>query len=134
MWDSTQTLVPGTPVVGPSWSGAAGSGWVRYGYVTPAVLGPGSYRAGVWNGASGGNQWYSLSTVWWSTNFPGGITNGILSCATQPDYYLDLSGTFAYPTTGYGDDNIWLDVEVTPVATGVVPAAVVATGGISMWR
>lgn len=109
VWDATTALVPGTDVPSPSWSGTAGSGWVKHTYGSPPALAAASYQAGAWNGAAGGAQWYSNTAGYWS----GGITNGLISCPNQPDNYFDSASAFSYPATAFGNFNIWLDVEVS---------------------
>lgn len=90
----------------PSWSGAAGSGWVKYS--SSQALSAGSYRAAAWN-VTPGLEWYAITAAGW-----GPVTNGPLSCLANPNCFLDSAPSFGYPGTDYGGFNIWLDVEVTP--------------------
>lgn len=102
----------------PSWSGVAGSGWVKY--TASRSLSAGSYVAAAGNNA-GGTTWYAITNAGW-----GPVTNGPLSCASDPNTF-DTSGSFAFPATGYGANNIYLDVEVddgSPSFTGTGTAAI----------
>jgi len=125
IWDaSTQTLVAGTHNSSPSWSGAAGSGWVacRYSGVT---LPAGGYKVTVFNGATSVDAWSATTYPYWSsTGFgAGGITAGPLSApnnasAHSPGQSTYHQGTtFTYPNTyasGVGSPTYWVDIEVTP--------------------
>lgn len=65
----------------PSWSGAAGSGWVSCSF-TGTQLSPGSYRVSVYNGASPVAAWSAkdASTAYWATGEgANGITWGPIS-------------------------------------------------------
>jgi hypothetical protein len=100
-----------------SWSGAAASGWVKTTLSSPPSLSPGTkYKVVVLH--TSGNAWYPLTANYWSSGAGGsGITNGILSApgsSTAEDFQFSyIAGTsFAYPTTGYQDSNVWVDVEV----------------------
>jgi hypothetical protein len=115
LWDNTGTLVPGTQDTAAAWSGAAGSGWVKYTFASPVSLTTGiTYTAGVSNNPTTGNQWYSITSGSWA----GGITNGPLSCPDQADTFADFA--FAFPNNAFGNFNIWLDVEVTTTTATVV--------------
>lgn len=94
----------------PSWSGAAGSGWVKYTPSTGHALTSGvNYMAAAGYNSNDGNEFYSITANYWTGT---GVTNGPLTCVDSPDYF-DVSGSFAEPTTAYGPYNIWVDVEVT---------------------
>ena len=118
---ATQTVVSGTDNTAPSWSGAAGSGWVSCAY-SGVTLSAGDYKTSVFYG--GGSQWYQATTGYWTTGGPGasGITAGPLtapgtSAATSPGQSTYNPGSWAYPQTyaaaGNAENN-WVDVEVTP--------------------
>jgi hypothetical protein len=93
----------------PSWSGAAGSGQVKYAPTNPPILAAGvNYIAAAAHLTDTGDKFYAITSGFWS----GGITNGPLSCPDQADYF-DTSGIFAMPQTVYGNYNIWIDVEVS---------------------
>jgi hypothetical protein len=118
---SSQSEVSGTDNSSPSWSGAAGSGWVACSY-SGVTLPAGDYRVAVFYG--GGSKWYQATTGYWSSGGTGasGITNGPLtapgeSTATSPGQSSYNKGSWAYPNTyesGTPGENYWVDVEVTP--------------------
>lgn len=74
----------GIPVAGtsaPSWSGAAGSGWVTATF-TPVRLPAGTYRIAVWNNAVTPDMWSAKdsTTDYWRAGFGGaGIVSGPLT-------------------------------------------------------
>jgi Domain of unknown function (DUF4082)/Glycosyl hydrolases family 16 len=101
----------------PSWSGAAGSGWVRAAFASPPSLAYGtSYVAAVY--ADGVSGWYGGVSAYWSTG-PGsaGITNGPLTApdnaaaANGQDVYNSGSG-LTFPASTFGATNYWVDPEV----------------------
>lgn len=111
----------------PSWSGAAGSGWVRAAFASPPSLTGGTnYRAAVLQ-ASAANWYSSTSNYWSSGSGSAGITNGPLSAPASGSADNGGTGsyavgaTLAYPATGT-PDNYWIDVEVT-VGTPVTVTA-----------
>lgn len=114
IWDSgTGLAIPGTENDSPSWSGAAGSGWIRCAYDGSVTLSPGtSYVAATWNGASAGGEWYGITAGSWA----GGITNGPLSCPDQANRFREPSAAFQVPASAFGNFNIWVDVEVSDIA------------------
>ena len=113
-------MVSGTDNTSPSWSGAAGSGWVSCAY-SGVTLPAGDYKVAVFYG--GGSQWYQATTGYWASGGAGasGITAGPVSApgtsgATSPGQATYNPGSWAYPQTysnGNGE-NYWVDVEVTP--------------------
>ena len=127
IWDvNTQLAVPGTDNASPSWSGAAGAGWIKVAYNQSVTLPAGDYKASVFHAALS-NHWFSDVALYWTPSggggYPGanGITNGPLAALShaasttgQSSYHLT---TFGYPATQDGGANDWTDVEVTPVAT-----------------
>ncbi len=134
IWNvATQTVVAGTNNTSPSWSGAAGSGWVSCSY-SGVTLPAGNYKTSVYYG--GGKTFYQEDVKYFSSG-PGanGITAGPLSSpnvanaascisGSGPDTGQTVTGNstyqngpFAYPDTFDSDDdgeNRWIDVEVTP--------------------
>lgn len=120
----TGAQVTGTGNSSPSWSGAAGSGWVKCAYGGSVTLTSGTtYKVVVTNGG-GGNFWYSATANYWTTGGAGsgGITSGII---TAPDTSggdggqdtFVTSTVLAYPTTSFNATNYWVDVEVSPAVT-----------------
>lgn len=120
---NTQSLFAGTDNSSPTWSGAAGSGWVSvsYGSVT---LPAGDYKVAVLNAAGSPVIWNDATLNYFATlQGANGITNGPLSApslaaATPPGQGTYNTGsTFVYPLTYSGAANgacYWVDVEVTP--------------------
>jgi len=108
VWNQgTTTVVASTST--PSWSGAAGSGWVRC--PLSASLAAGNYVVST-TGKNDGQTWYSITF-----SDPGAITNGPLSCPDQPCYYDGTGdGVLRYPASAFGADNIWVDVEISVAA------------------
>ena len=114
-------MVSGTDNTAPSWSGAAGSGWVSCAY-SGVTLPAGDYKVSVFY--AGGSQWYQATVSYWGGGGPGsnGITSGpvtapSLSAATSPGQSTYNYGSWAYPHTyasGASGENNWVDVEVTP--------------------
>jgi hypothetical protein len=124
IWDvSTQAVVSGTDNTAPTWSGAAGSGWVSCGY-SGVTLPAGDYKVAVFYG--GGSPWYQATNGYWASGGPGasGITTGPVtapgtSAATPPGQGTYNYASWAYPQTfasaGNGE-NYWVDAEVTPTS------------------
>lgn len=121
---STQTEVSGSDNSSPSWSGAAGSGWVSCTYASGPVLPAGPYKVSTYS--TGGSEWFSAQTGYWNGTGAGssGLTNGILSATNEagsaPGQGSYANGSWAYPTVDGGGETYWLDVEVLPV-TGISP-------------
>lgn len=115
----------------PTWSGAAGSGWVRAGFATPPSLSTSTnYKAVIFLG--GGSNAYSSTAHYWDTG-PGisGISNGPLSAPNNAgadggqDSFVANPGGMAYPNTSFNASNYWIDPEIT-VTTGTVNVSDVA--------
>jgi hypothetical protein len=129
IWNvSTQTEVSGTDNSSPSWTGAAGSGWVACAY-TGVTLPAGDYKVAVYYG--GGSEFYTESNGYFSANGPGqnGVSNGPLTApntanATGGIQDTFTSGAWAYPAAagGTGGQARFVDVEVTPAGGGPVTA------------
>ncbi|MGH3410872.1 MAG: hypothetical protein ACRDRJ_51515, partial [Streptosporangiaceae bacterium] len=124
IWNvSTQAVVAGTANSSPSWSGAAGSGWVSCSY-SGITLPAGEYKTAVFS--SGGSKWYQVTAGYWGSGGAGasGITAGPitapgLSSATSPGQGTYNPGSWAYPQSygsGGNGENFWVDVEVTPAS------------------
>ena len=135
IWDvNTQTMVAGTLQTSPSWSGAAGSGWVSAPY-SGVTLPAGDYKASVWNAAApgSGTGWNNYA-IGYFTSLDGqnGITTGPVTvpdaaAATSPGQstYQTSSASFLYPDQYVATEgqSYWVDPEVTPV-TAAAPAVV----------
>jgi Domain of unknown function (DUF4082) len=126
IWNvSSQALVAGTDNASPSWSGAAGSGWVSCDYSSAGITLTANtkFKVSVVNGSANPDSWNSATIDYWSTGTGGnGISSGPLMApnetdATSPGQSSYHQGTaFAYPDTydTGGAPNYWVDVEVTP--------------------
>ncbi len=122
IWNvGSQTVISGTDSTSPSWSGSAGSGWVKCAY-SGVTLPAGDYKVAVFYG--GQAKWFNFTTGYWGSAGPGatGISSGPLTApglsgATGPGQSSYNQATWGYPQT-YGTDgngeNYWVDVEVTP--------------------
>jgi len=118
IWNvASQTVVAGTDSASPTWSGAAGSGWVSCSY-SGLTLPVGDYKVAVFN--PGGTAWFTGTTGYWSNGVAAdGITAGPLTApgnsnATSPGQSTYTAGSWAYPQTAGSGENFWVDVEVTP--------------------
>ena len=80
----TTAQVSGTLNTSPSWSGAAGSGWVKCSYGGSVTLIPGvHYVVAVLYDTTGSN-WYSGQNGYWTSGAgASGITNGPLSAPAE---------------------------------------------------
>jgi len=114
-----------------TWSGAAGSGWVRASFSSPPSLTSGTaYVGAVYD--SGGFNWYSGTHDYWDTGAgSGGITNGPLSApnnagAAHGQDAFDGSGPLAFPTSSFQATNYWMDPEVTVTAATAGRAPLIA--------
>ena len=118
---SSQSVVAGTDNTSPSWSGAAGSGWVACPY-SGVTLPAGDYRVAAFYG--GGSKWYQATIGYWTSGGTGaaGITAGPLTApgeaaASSPGQSTYNKGSWAYPSTyetSTPGENYWVDIEVTP--------------------
>jgi len=126
---ATQTEVAGSDNGSPSWSGAAGSGWVSCSYSgSGLVLPAGKYKVCIYSG--GGQKFYQEDIDYFSSG-PGAsnIVNGPLTCpntsnAAPPGNSTYQDGSWSYPDTFDNHDdgeNRWIDIEVTPVAAPAQP-------------
>jgi hypothetical protein len=140
IWDiSTRELVAES--MSPSWSGAAGSGWISCTF-TSATLPIGKYKVAVYNGATTPSPWSAKQVKYWDIGAgANGITNGPLYAppvadASTANIYQGSGQepgqcTFAVgPPNQYPDfyvdgvaQNYWVDAEVTPTggSTGSPP-------------
>ncbi len=69
-------------IASPSWSGAAGSGWVKAAFAGGTTLAAGSYKVYVYNSAASPDQWSAtdLSSAYWASGEgSAGITSGPLN-------------------------------------------------------
>jgi hypothetical protein len=143
IWDAVAgTAVSGTVNTSPSWSGAAGSGWVSTAYDGSVTLSSGAkYYASCYD--SGAGTWQNRTAAYWTTGAgSGGISNGVLSApsnaASRTGQGVATTGD-NFPGSTAAGQNFWVDVEVGDpgpgtagtssaapyaVSSGVAPAAV----------
>ena len=114
---NTQAQIPGTLNNSPTWSGAAGSGWVKCTYSGPTLSAGTNYVAVV---ETGGAVYYDVNGFWTSGGGSSGITNGPLSAPSSAGSvngqmtYLQ-SGTIGFPTNTVTGYDFGVDVEVTTI-------------------
>ena len=114
----------------PTWSGAAGSGWVKCTYSGPALSSGTNYVAVVQNAAS---DYYQVGNYWTSGGGASGLTNGPLTAPSSASAvngqmtYVASGGSIAFPTSTVSGYDFGVDVEVTTTA-----AAAYFTPGPSM--
>jgi Domain of unknown function (DUF4082) len=105
----------------PTWSGAAGSGWVRSSFSSPPSLTIStSYKACILDAAA--NNFYGATSHYWDSGAgSGGITNGALSAPNNAggdggqDTFFN-GGSLTYPNSSFNAANYWVDPEVTTPA------------------
>jgi hypothetical protein len=112
----TSTVVD---VTSPTWSGAAGSGWIRCTNLPAFTLAAATrYKVSTYQ-AVGGATWFEAANAYWSDD----ITNGILKAYSNANASAPGQGTFnlttfTYPATTNGE-GYFVDVEVTPVPAAI---------------
>lgn len=116
---STAALVTNTS--SPSWSGAAGSGWVSA-PLTGTLQAGTKYKAAVFGGDNA-SAWNAAVANYFSTGYGGsGLTAGPVSvysgaAADAPGQETyNLGPALAYPGTNAGPYAYGVDIEVTPAA------------------
>lgn len=124
--------VSGTSLVhseSASWSGIAGSGWVRAAFSSPPSLSASTgYKACILK--TGAGNFYSATGAYWSSGAgSGGITNGPLSApnnggADGGQDTFNASASLTYPASSFNAANYWVDPEVSVTAA--------AAGGLLM--
>ncbi len=117
----TQTQVGSTLNTSATWSGAAGSGWVKCAYSGSASLSAGiHYVAAVFYNSTGA-YWYSDTNTsgFWTTG-PGasGVTNGPLSApnsasALNGQALYNAGSGLTFPASSVSGYDFGVDVEVT---------------------
>lgn len=128
------TQASGTLDSSPSWSGAAGSGWVKCSYGGAVTLISGKkYYVCVYNGS--GTLWYASTTAYFTTGAgASGITNGPLSApnnsssAAGQNVAASGPGSISFPTINEAGKCYFVDVEVT--VSSVSPAGLLMAAGI----
>jgi hypothetical protein len=127
----SRSLVAGTRLAPPAWSGPPGRGWVSCEY-DGLALPAGSYRAAVCSGPVSGS-WNNATRPYFTTGLAAaGITAGPLAAPGEPAagapgqgaYHLgaDMAWPDTYAAGDGGGPCYWVDIEVTPPG-GPPPAA-----------
>ena len=125
------TIVSGSQNLSATWSGAAGSGWVKCAYASGPVLLPSTnYKVCVYKDSN--TLEYSSTSHYWDTTGPGtaGLTSGIITAPNNAgsdggqDTFTVAGGALVYPSSSFNATNYWVDVEVTEIAVqpGTGPA------------
>lgn len=112
----------------PSWSGAAGSGWIFASFAAPPTLKPSfNYVAAILQPFSS-TAWNMTDSTYWSSGAgASGITHGIVSAPNNATAVHGQGSTVTgaaleFPNTSLAGANIWMDVQVTtaPASTYTV--------------
>jgi len=136
IWDvATQTEVAGTDNQSPSWSGAAGSGWVSCDYTLSGVVlaANTAYKVSTFT-SNNSAAWFMACANWWGGSpgpFSSGVTQGPLtfpgnSGATPGQDSWNQGTTWTYPATSTNPEYDGVDVEVAPVVSS--PGLLMAAG------
>ena len=103
----------------PSWSGAAGSGWVRAALATPQLLTAATNYVGAVFDTAVAGSWYGGTGSYWNSG-PGnaGAANGPLqapssTAAVNGQDIFNSGATLTFPATTFNAANYWVDVEVS---------------------
>ena len=122
-----------------SWSGAAGSGWVRAPFSSPPSLASStSYKGAVLY--TGGSNWYSATAHYWDSGpGAGGITSGPLSAPNNAggdggQDTFNSGSSLTYPSGSFNAGTYWLDVEVTGGTVHNATASLTVTPSFSAAR
>lgn len=119
-------------VTGATWSGAAGSGWVKCTNLPATSLAVGSYKVAT-HRATTGPQWFTAISSFWTTQLgsTGVLVNGPVNAPTraasanQGTFDNLTPGVITYPTQ-FNDEGYWLDLEVLPTAAAAGGGALLA--------
>lgn len=106
----------GTPT---TWSGAAGSGWVRSAFASPSTLATAtSYKGCILDNSA--SSFYAPTSHYWDTGpGSGGLTTGPITAPNNAgadggqDSFFQGSSVLNYPNSSFNATNYWVDVEVT---------------------
>ena len=108
-------VLSGTENSSPSWSGAAGSGWIKCSYNGSVTLQAShDYIVAVIGQDTPGGQWLSYTS---GIGYP--LTSGIITAPSSGSGpYVNAPGTaFTYPGSSVSGRSWWVDVEVTTGGT-----------------
>lgn len=101
-----------------TWSGAAGSGWVRAKFSAPPALVTGTqYKVVVLQNT--GANWYGTFSHYWSTVVPssGSLVSGIITApgnagADGGQCTFNMGAALTYPTSSFNESNYYISPEV----------------------
>ena len=112
-----------TSTSSPSWSGAAGAGWIFAAAGSPVLAAGVKYKVAVLNGAGSPAIWNAAVSNYYSSGFgANGLTSGPITAysnaaATAPGQETYNAGAaLTYPLTNAGPFSYGLDLEVTPLS------------------
>jgi hypothetical protein len=136
---STETIVTGTENLAPSWSGLAGSGWVKVLYDGSIRLTAGIvYKSCILKPSTSSRVYCSTPHYWDTGDGASGITSGIISAPNttssdggQDSFNSPGPDSFTYPASSFLGSNYWIDVGITP-DSGVTGSADVTIRKISV--
>ena len=133
LWNvGTQTEVAGSDNSSPTWSGAAGSGWISVSYASGPTLAAGTqYKVSTFT-SDNVDPWFQAFPSWWGGApgpFSSGFTQGPLTipgnAAASPGQNSWNQGiAWTYPNTSTNPEYDAVDVELLPIAAPSTPAAV----------
>jgi Domain of unknown function (DUF4082) len=110
---ATGTLVTSNT---PTWSGAAGSGWVYAPFTTPQVVSPGTQYMLAHFRNDAVNEWF----VFYTTTWP--VTSGIITApddvSTGQGWFNSPGTTLTFPATQTAGNNWGIDVQITTSIPG----------------
>ena len=107
-----------------TWSGSAGSGWVRAAFTSPPSLTASTnYMAAAFLGA--GSNWFTYNDAY---SWPA--SNGPISAPAGQGFYSTTATAVAYPSSQLSGYNWFLDLEVSP--TGATSTGAVSLAGMSV--
>lgn len=110
------SVVAGSENDTPTWSGAAGSGWIKCTYASGPVLSASTAYKVVVVGSGG---FYSATSHYWDSGAgAAGLTSGIITAPNNAggDGGQDTFNNavpLTYPANSFNAANYWVDVEVT---------------------
>ncbi len=113
------SIVAGSENDSPSWSGTAGSGWVKCAYGSgPTLTASATYKVVILK--SGAEFVYSATSHYWDSGAgASGLTSGIITAPNNAggdggqDTFASPSASLTYPDSSFNATNYWVDVEVT---------------------
>jgi hypothetical protein len=115
VWDiDSQTIVAEN--LSPTWSGAAGSGWVSCAFPGTDLVNPGTHYATSIYASSTSGWRYHTPSYWTTGAGASGISDSQLSAPSTASSVngqsVALTGSFGFPNTSGAGQNFWVDVEV----------------------